>query len=40
VPQQLLALPILLMALLLPWGLWIDRHRVAAGADVSAPRPA
>jgi uncharacterized membrane protein len=40
VPQQLLALPILLMALLLPWGHWIDRHRVAAGADAAAPRPA
>jgi hypothetical protein len=27
VPQQLLALPILVFALLLPWGNWIEKHR-------------
>jgi hypothetical protein len=26
-PQQLLALPILVFALLLPWGNWIEKHR-------------
>jgi hypothetical protein len=29
-PQALLALPILLLILVLPWGHWIDRNRVAA----------
>lgn len=28
-PQQLLALPILVFVLLLPWGHWIERHREA-----------
>jgi hypothetical protein len=30
-PQALLALPIALLILVLPWGAWIDRHRAAAG---------
>jgi len=28
IPRQLLALPILVFVLLLPWGNWIDRHRM------------
>ncbi|MFA6035223.1 MAG: hypothetical protein WC889_20165 [Myxococcota bacterium] len=29
IPQQLMALPIFVFVVLLPWGNWIDRHRVA-----------
>jgi hypothetical protein len=28
IPQQLLALPILVFVLLLPWGNWIEKHRM------------
>jgi hypothetical protein len=27
IPQQIMALPILIFIVLLPWGNWIDRHR-------------
>jgi uncharacterized membrane protein len=36
-PQQAVAAPILLMAVLLPWGNWIDKHRAAAETDAARP---
>jgi hypothetical protein len=36
-PPRLLALPILIFIVLLPWGNWVERHRVARRPDPAAP---